>query len=287
MASIAYYVVMGILILFASFSFLGFCFLFTYAFVLPRFKPGLAETISRYIVRFAWKRVPGYGLASHMDASGLHMKGFDLKNGMIWIDGVPYFSVDEAPVGSALGIPFIATYRNFAGLVNMGLAKVGEEIERVSYDLRNDSQAVTDGGGVSTEARTGALDALDEVVNDLDDDASSLVRSARRFLEQQTKRFEGVEGIPITIPERGVVDTSKIQYVDTNASVPDKAGRAVKNAVAAERERAGVNPIKFALIVIGAFMLGAGAVLLTLIMIGSLSGSGGGGVMVLLPGVLG
>lgn len=284
MASIGYYVVMGVLILMASFSFLGFSFLFTYAFILPRFAPGLAQTISRYIVRFAWKRLPGYGLAAHMDASGLHMKSFDLKDGMIWMDGVPYFSVDEAPVGNALGIPFISTYRNFAGLVNFGLAKVGEEIEKVSYDLRNDSRAVADGGGVTPEARDGALQALDQVAGQLDDDAESLVRSARRFLEQQTKRFDDVDGVPIMIPEFGVVDTSKIQYVDTNASVPDKAGRAVKNAVAAEREKAGVNPIKFALMILGAVILGAGAVLLTLIMIGSLSGSGGG-VMVLAPGV--
>lgn len=286
MASIAYYVVMGILILFASFSFFGMTFLFTYAVILPRFKPELAETISGYIVRFAWKRMPGYGLSAHMDASGLHMKPFELRDGMIWINDVPFFSVDEAPVGNALGIPFIATYRNFAGLVNMGLAKVGEEIERVSYDLRKDNPAVTDGGGLTPEVREDALTALDQVAQDLDEDAESLVRSARRFLEQQTKRFEGVDGVPIVIPELGVVDTSKIQYVDTNASVPDKAGRAVKNAVAAERERAGVNPIKFALMILGAVMLGAGAVILTLIMISSLSGSGGGGIMVLAPGVL-
>ena len=282
MASIAYYVAMGILILFASFSFFGMAFFFTYAFVLPRFKPGLAEKISSYIVRFAWKRMPGYGLAAHMDASGLHMKPFHLRDGMIWIDDVPFFSVDEAPVGNALGIPFIATYRNFAGLVNMGLAKVGEEIERVSYDLRNQDRAVADGGGITPDARRNALKALDETADDLGDGAESLLRSAKRFLELKT---EHLDGVPVMIPEFGVVDTSKIQYVDTNASVPDKAGRAVKNAVAAERERAGVNPIKFALMILGAVLLGAGAVLLTLIMIGSLSGSGGS-VMVLAPGVL-
>lgn len=239
MASLAYWLGMLVLGLLAGFTVMFFMGLFTYMVILPRFKPEWAKTISSYIARFAFKRLPGDGLSAHMDASGLHLKPFKLKDGMIWIDDLPYLSVDEAPVGNALGIPFVATYRNFAGLVNMGLAKVGEEIEKSSYDLRTGGGAVADGG----------------------------------------------VGMDVDIPERAVVNTSKIQFVDTNAAVPDKAARAVKNAVAAEREEGGISPMKLAMMVIGAFVLGAGIVIITLVIISSLSGSGGGGgaAMALVP----
>lgn len=287
MASIGYIVGMVILGLLASFTVLFFMFIFAYAVVLPRFKPAVVETISGYIARFAFSRMPGDGLAAHMDASGIHMKGFEVRDGVIWVDDVPYVSVDEAPVGSALGIPFVATYRNFAGLVNMGLAKVGEEIERFSYESRSET-AVADGGAVTHDSFGNVLSALDDAAEDLDDEARRVVLQLKRYLRSKsTEDTDDAKGVSVHIPEHAVVDTSKIQYVDTNASVPDKAARAVKNAEAKAREEYGLTPLKMAFLILGSVGLGAGAVIMALVLIGSVSGSSAGGAgMLISAGVL-
>lgn len=237
--------VIGGLLAFVGFGFLMFSLFYVVLF--PRFKPGWSRAVSGRLIRFAFRRLPGYGLTAHQNSGGqYHLRDFDVEDGEIYIDGEPYMTVDEVTMGSVYGLPFIVTYSGFAGLVNAGLAKVGEEIRRQSYEDR--------AGGDTAVADGGATDA---------------------------------KGQAIDIPERAVVDTAKIKYTDTNASVPAKAARAVKNAKAQAREDMDLTPQKMALYAIMFFGMGAGVVLLGFLILGNAGGMSANMALVLMGGRLG